>query len=105
MDALSGPLSPDHPVRHQLPGSGAEQDAVAEVPRRDQQPLPAGQGASYHTSRAVVTWLKAQPRIMFLYLPAWRPDLNPVELIWGILKEAVSANRSFAHLFALGQFI
>ncbi len=61
--------------------------------------------ASYHTSRAVVAWLKTQPRIMLLYLPARRPDLNPVERIWGTLKEAVSANRSFAHLFALGQFI
>lgn len=72
---------------------------------------PAGQillvvdNASYHTSKAVVAWLKEHPRIMLLYLPARRPDLNPVEPLWGHLKEAVSANRSFANLLALGQFI
>lgn len=61
--------------------------------------------ASYHTSKAVVAWLKAHPQIMLLYLPARRPDLNPVERIWHELKEAVSANRSFANLLVLGQFI
>jgi transposase len=61
--------------------------------------------ASYHTSKAVVAWLKQQPRILLLYLPARRPDLNPVELIWSALKDAVSANRSFAQLEALLQFI
>lgn len=61
--------------------------------------------ASYHTSKAVVAWLKGHPRLLLLYLPARRPDLNPVELIWRGLKTAVSANRSFANLLALGQFI
>jgi transposase len=61
--------------------------------------------ASYHTSKAVVAWLKEHPRILLLYLPARRPDLNPVEAIWAALKEAVSANRSFGNLLALGQFI
>ena len=67
--------------------------------------LVAVDNASYHTSRAVVAWLKEQPRILLLYLPARRPDLNPVELIWSPLKDAISANRSFADLPALGQFI
>jgi transposase len=61
--------------------------------------------ARYHTSKAVVAWLKQQPRILLLYLPARQPQLNPVEKIWAALKDAVSANRSFAHLLALGQFI
>jgi transposase len=61
--------------------------------------------ATYHTSRAVVNWLKQHPRVLLLYLPARRPDLNPVEPIWAALKLAVSANRSFAHLLVLGQFI
>ena len=67
--------------------------------------LLAVDNASYHTSHAVVAWLKAQPRLLLLYLPARRPDLNPVEPLWDALKEAVSANRSFAHLDALLQFI
>jgi transposase len=61
--------------------------------------------ASYHTSKAVVAWLKEHPRILLLYLPTRRPQLNPVEKIWAALKDEVSANRSFAHLLALGQFI
>jgi len=61
--------------------------------------------ASYHTSHAVVDWLKAQERLLLLYLPDRRPDLNPVEKIWDGLKEAVSANRSFANLDTLLQFI
>jgi transposase len=61
--------------------------------------------ASYHTSKAVVAWLKEHPRIMLLYLPARQPQLNPVEKIWAALKDEVSANRSFAHLLVLGQFI
>lgn len=67
--------------------------------------LLAVDNASYHTSKAVVAWLKEHPRLMLLYLPARRPQLNPVEKIWAALKDEVSANRSFAHLLALGQFI
>jgi transposase len=61
--------------------------------------------ASYHTSKAVLAWLKEHPRILLLYLPARRPDLNPVEPLWDALKEAVSANRSFANLALLLEFI
>jgi transposase len=61
--------------------------------------------ASYHTSKAAVAWLKKQERLLLLYLPARRPDLNPVEPLWRHLKEAVSANRSFADLLTLGRFI
>lgn len=61
--------------------------------------------ASYHTSKIVVAWLKQHPRILLLYLPARRPDLNPVERIWKRLKNAVAANRSFADLLTLGEFV
>jgi transposase len=61
--------------------------------------------ASYHKSKAVVAWLKEQPRVLLLYLPTHAPELNPVEKIWAALKEKVAANRSFANLFVLGQFI
>jgi len=61
--------------------------------------------ASYHTSRAVVGWLKEHPRVFLLYLPSHRPQLNPVEKIWEALKEEVSANRSFANLLLLGRCI
>lgn len=61
--------------------------------------------ASYHTAKATVAWLKAHPRVLLLYLPVRRPDLNPVEPIWNGLKTAVSANRSFSDLVTLGYFI
>ena len=61
--------------------------------------------ASYHTSHLVVDWLKKHERILLLYLPNRRPDLNPVEKIWDGLKENVSANRSFATLDVLLPFI
>jgi len=61
--------------------------------------------ASYHTSKIVVAWLKIHPRILPIYLPTRRPDLNPVERIWGGLKDAISANRSFGDLFTLGTYI
>jgi transposase len=67
--------------------------------------LLAVDNAAYHTSHATVAWLKAHPRIVLLYLPARRPDLNPMERIWNELKDAISANRSFANLLALGQFV
>jgi transposase len=61
--------------------------------------------AAYHTSKATVAWLKEHPRLLLLYLPARRPDLNPVEALWRGLKEAIAANRSFGNLLALGGFI
>ena len=61
--------------------------------------------ASYHTSHAVADWLKAHPRLLLLYLPSHRPQLNPIEKIWAALKDEVSANRSFDNLWVLGQFI
>jgi len=61
--------------------------------------------ARYHTSHRVVNWLKMHPRILLLYLPSHRPQLNPIEKIWAALKAEVSANRSFDNLWVLGEFI
>jgi transposase len=61
--------------------------------------------ASYHKSKAVIAWLKEHPQVLLLYLPKYAPQLNPVEKIWAALKDRVSANRSFANLLVLGQFI
>lgn len=47
-----------------------------------------------HSAKVVRTWLAAQPRVQVLWLPKYAGhEANPVERIWGLLKDAVAANR------------
>ncbi len=62
--------------------------------------------ASIHTSRAVRRWLAEQPRLQLLYLPTYSGhQLNPVEKVWGVLKNHIAANRSYPSLAALDRAI
>ncbi len=46
-----------------------------------------------HTGQPVKAWLARNPhRIRATLLPAYAPELNPVELIWGYLKNNPLAN-------------
>jgi hypothetical protein len=46
-----------------------------------------------HTAQPVKAWLARNPhRIRATLLPAYAPELNPVELIWGYLKRNPRAN-------------
>lgn len=46
-----------------------------------------------HKSRTIRQWLAAQyGRIVLAFLPAYAPELNPVEGIWGYLKTNEIAN-------------
>lgn len=55
--------------------------------------------ASIHTSRAVLKWLAAHPRLQLVYLPTYSGHrLNPVEKIWWDLKDEIAANRCFKSL-------
>jgi hypothetical protein len=51
-------------------------------------------GAPAHTAKVVQAWLAAHPRVRALPLPkdAGHED-NPVERIWGLMKDKVAANR------------
>jgi len=47
-----------------------------------------------HDAKLVRAWLAANPRVSVLWLPRYAAhDANPVERIWGLLKDAVAANR------------
>lgn len=50
--------------------------------------LPAHRGAQ------VRTFLKKHPRLHVEFLPAYAPELNPVEFLWSWLKTNPLANRS-----------
>lgn len=55
-------------------------------------------GASIHRSEAVKTFLKDRPgRVHLERLPAYSPELNPVELLWSQLKRSLK-NQVFASL-------
>lgn len=47
-----------------------------------------------HDAKVVRRWLAAHPRVTVLWLPKYAAhDANPVERIWGLMKEDVAANR------------
>lgn len=56
---------------------------------------------SVHKSRAVQEWLAKHPRVKLYFLPCYKPQLNPVEKIWWLLKAAVTANRLYGLTDAL----
>lgn len=51
-------------------------------------------GAPAHTATVVDRWLAAHPRVIALRLPAYAAHReNPAERIWGLMKDAVAADR------------
>lgn len=58
-------------------------------------------GAAIHRSEVVKTFLKERPgRVHLERLPAYSPDLNPVELVWSQLKRSLK-NQVFTNLETL----
>ena len=50
--------------------------------------------APTHTAKVVQRWLATQPRLHILWLPKYAAHQhNPVERLWGLLKDKVAANR------------
>jgi hypothetical protein len=50
--------------------------------------------APTHTAKVVQRWLGAHPRVQVLWLPKYAAhEVNPVERIWGLMKDKVAANR------------
>jgi len=47
-----------------------------------------------HTAKVVQRWAAAHPRVVLLRLPTYAAhEENPVERVWGLMKDAVAANR------------
>ncbi|HEV2425384.1 MAG TPA: IS630 family transposase [Terriglobia bacterium] len=47
-----------------------------------------------HHARLVTRWLEEHPQVRVLWLPCYAAhEANPVERIWGLLKNAIAANR------------
>lgn len=60
-------------------------------------------GLRTHKSRLVRRWLEAQQRqVQLEFLPAYAPELNPVEQIWNYLKNREIANLCAADLGEVG---
>ncbi|WP_052069171.1 IS630 family transposase [Streptacidiphilus albus] len=58
---------------------------------------------SSHTSAQVREWAKGQERwLRIVPLPAYAPELNPVELLWKIVKDLL-ANRAFRSIHELAE--
>ncbi len=51
-------------------------------------------GAPAHIAKVVYKWLEANPRVVVLWLPKYSAHKhNPVERVWGRMKDDVAANR------------
>src|SRR5260221_502886 len=51
-------------------------------------------GAPAHTAKVVERWLAAHPRLIVLRLPPYAAHQeHPVERIWGLMQDAVAADR------------
>jgi transposase len=61
-------------------------------------------GLSSHRSQLVKQYLASEPgRIEILRLPPYAPELNPVEYIWGYLKQHELPNVCGKHFWNLGE--
>jgi transposase len=87
-----------------LPSANTEAMSVflAEVSQRhaDEFILMVLDGAGWHRARR----LQVPANMKLIPLPAWSPQLNPVEHLWDEVREKWFANRVFDSMAALYQF-
>ena len=58
-------------------------------------------GASYHSRCALVRHHADQIGLSLVSLPAYSPDLNPIEGLWKWMREALSQHHCFKYLYQL----
>lgn len=55
--------------------------------------------APTHTAKVVQAWVAKQERVELLWLPKYAAhEENPVERVWGLMKDAVAANRLYSNI-------
>jgi transposase len=81
-------------------------ECLVALKRQIKQPLLIiWDGAAIHRSRQVRDWLdNLNGHIAIARLPAYAPELNPVEAIWGYLKKHEIANLCLNTIGEVGQF-
>jgi transposase len=47
----------------------------------------------YHHAKALKLFFSAHPELEIRYLPAYSPDLNPVERVWWYMRKRITHNR------------
>ena len=52
----------------------------------------------FHHAKLLRQFLKAHPRLEIRYLPAYSPDLNPVERVWWYMRKTITHNRYLSSL-------
>jgi transposase len=67
----------------------------------DQPIIVIHDGAKYHTSKDLQTFLAQQPRLTVFQLPSYSPDYNPLEFLWKNLKRRATHSCYFPELETL----
>lgn len=49
----------------------------------------------FHHAKALRAFRKTRPRLRFLFLPPYQPQLNPQEMVWQIMRRNVTHNRYY----------
>ena len=52
-------------------------------------------------AKIIIRWFEKHPQVVPLWLPTYSPFLNPVERLWGEIKQRVAANHCYASIEAL----
>ena len=52
----------------------------------------------FHHAKILKPFLEAHPELEIRYLPAYSPDLNPVERVWWYMRKSITHNRYLSSL-------
>ncbi len=52
----------------------------------------------FHHAKILKPFLEAHPKLEIRYLPAYSPDLNPVERVWWYMRKSITHNRYLSSL-------
>ena len=53
----------------------------------------------YHHSKYIKNWLLKNPKIEFVYLSPYSPELNPIERAWWYMRKKITHNRYVKSLY------